>query len=610
MLPVLAAAAAIAFVVLAWIGYEALAREFEAELVEDGTRSLDRTADMARVWFERYSALAPIYARDPRVTAALEAPGDAALARTLNRELEAWNGLAGTTDTYVMNRDGTTIAASNWEEAHSFVGRNFAFRPYFRDALEGRLGRFFGLGTTSGLRGYYFGAPVRDARGIIGVVVVKIAITPLEEDLRLGPHQAFFTDEAGIIVVAGTPALRLKRLGEIAEAERARIVETRQFDGATLGPAPVAAAGSWLDGTQQLVSAPDDSGSGTAHRYVDLSRRIETLDWTLHVLADTAVVNRRMTSALLTGGAGALALLTLASLLWQRRQRLVERLRHRERDRLALERRVAQRTAELTAANARLEAEVAERRNAEESLRRTQSELVQAGKLAALGQMSAALSHEFNQPLTAIRTYSENAIAFYEAGAGQRAAENLARVLRLTERMAQLSKHLTRFARRSQDDVTPVDLDAVLSDALGLLKGRIERAEAEVHREGDAGLAVLGGAVRLQHVVMNLVGNALDAVPADRTPEIRIALRRDGGEIEIAVEDNGTGIAPEALPRIFDPFFTTKEVGKGLGLGLSISFNIVKDFGGTMRAENGADGGARFVIRLPAAGTGTREAAE
>ena len=273
-----------------------------------------------------------------------------------------------------------------------------------------------------------------------------------------------------------------------------------------------------------------------------------------------------------------------------------------ERMRRQLEMRVAQRTTELTHSNAQLVAEVAERTNAENSLRQTQAELVEAGKLAALGQMSAALSHEFNQPLTAIRTYSENAIAFYEASKPDRARENIDRVLRLTERMAQLSKRLTRFARKSGEDVFPVDLDPVVAEALELMSARLSRTDAQVSVTGQRGLVAFGGTTRLQHVVMNLVGNALDAIPEDRRPRIGIDLSTTPeGQVALCVTDNGTGISDDAISRIFDPFFTTKEVGKGLGLGLSICFNIVRDFDGVMRASNRAEGGAQMLVLLQVA---------
>ncbi|WP_116086278.1 ATP-binding protein [Tropicimonas sp. IMCC34011] len=587
-----------------------LSHVFRKEAVEDGSATVERVSETIETWFARYSALAPIYARDPRVIAAMEqsrAPGDL---RALNLELEAWNRLAGSSDTYVMAPDGTTLAASNWNGEVSFVGRNFAYRPYFKNAMAGEPAEFFGLGTTSGLRGYYFSAPiVGEGDAILGVLVVKITIDALERTLRDTAHPVFVTDEAGIIILSGNPALRLTALGEIDETDRARIEETRKFALSAVTPAPIEPAGSWLGGEYPVVRAPAPNASQDQRSYLHLSRALPSRDWRLHLLYDATGLNRQFWTAALALAAAAIAISALIALALQRRRRLIERLGERERARDALERRVALRTADLTRANERLEAEVAERRAAEAELRRTQSELIQAGKLAALGQMSAGLSHEFNQPLTAIRSYSENAIAFFEAGRGDRAAENLGRVLRLTERMAQLSKHLTRFARRSPDGVSPVTVGPVIAEALALLSARIERAEARVTVEGRTDMQVFGGAVRLQHVVMNLVGNALDASPSG-PPVIAIRLEPRGEEVAMIVEDNGHGIPDAALDSIFDPFFTTKDVGKGLGLGLSISYNIVRDFGGTMQAENRSEGGARMIVTLRRAEASAQEAAE
>lgn len=284
-------------------------------------------------------------------------------------------------------------------------------------------------------------------------------------------------------------------------------------------------------------------------------------------------------------------------------------LDQRERSRLELEGLVSERTANLREANRHLEREVRERTQAEDDLRRTQGELVQAGKLAALGQMSAALSHEFNQPLAAIRTYSDNAVAFLDRGRAEQAGENLARISRLTERMARLSKHLTSFARKPRDTTEPVALDAVIAETRALLHARIERAGARIDDRLPPGIAIMGGQTRLQHVFMNLIGNALDAT-GDR-PDPLVILRAeegDGGTVRVIVEDNGPGIDAGMIADIFDPFFSTKEPGKGLGLGLSISFNIVRDFGGHLEVENRGGGGARFVVTLRRAGA-MREAA-
>lgn len=550
-------------------------------------------------WLGQYRALPPLYARDPRVVAAMKGaprPGDL---DALGRELAEWNRIARTSDTYVMAPDGTTVAASNYAEELSFVGRNFGFRPYFQEAMDGAPASFFALGTTSGLRGYYLSAPIRDGAGgeVLGVVVVKVSIAALEAVLGEGAHPVFVSDEAGVVIFATQPGLRLTALEEIPPEARARVEETRKYELEHIGPAPLEgqSGGGW---GAPLLRAPGIGEGSAPQSYLSHERPMAAEGWQLHLLYDYAPVRQQvwtLAAALIAAG---IALTALAALGLQRRARLIQRLADREQNQQELERRVARRTAELTEANRQLQVEVEDRRTAEETLRQTQNELIQAGKLAALGQMSAALSHEFNQPLTAIRTYSENAAAFYEAGKADRAAENIARVLRLTERMAQLSKRLTRFARRSGDDVVAVDLDSVLSEALALIAARVERSGARIEISGRRGLWVAGGATRLQHVVMNLVGNALDAVPTGRAPEVTITLTEDAGQVAMTVEDNGTGIPEEALPKIFDPFFTTKEVGRGLGLGLSICYNILRDFGGTMRAENRAGHGARIIVTL------------
>ncbi|PZX19845.1 two-component system C4-dicarboxylate transport sensor histidine kinase DctB [Palleronia aestuarii] len=589
VLPVVLAVATLAFFSFAQHARDNVADEAEA--------MLDRARVTLDNWFDRYRALPALYARDPRIIDALAGDPQPGTLDPVSRELAAWNDVANTLDTYILNRAGTAVAASNWQKNQSFVGQNYAFRPYFAEAISGRETGFFGLGTVSGLRGYFLSAPVvRDGR-ILGVVVLKIPILGLEEALDYAPHSIFVTDTAGVAIISGNPVLRMTATGPVDAQEQQVIDRTRRYDLAEIGPAPLEVAGRWADG-YVLSHAPMAADPDMMGTHLSLSRELEIDDWRLQLLYDLGAFRGRLWSVGAAIAASAVAVIALVMLALQRRQRLIDRLADRERDRAKLARRVERRTRELSTANVRLEAEVVERRTAEETLRRTQNELVQAGKLAALGQMSAALSHEFNQPLTAIRTYTENAAAFYEAGRGDRAAENLARVLRLTERVAQLSKHLTRFARRSGDDVTPTALAPIVEEALGLLAARIGRSGARVCVTGTEDVVVLGGAVRLQHVLMNLITNAIDAARPDATPEIEIDVARHGADVEISVCDDGTGIADETLPKIFDPFFTTKEVGRGLGLGLSICFNIVRDFGGTMRAEPRPGGGTRMVVLL------------
>jgi two-component system C4-dicarboxylate transport sensor histidine kinase DctB len=256
----------------------------------------------------------------------------------------------------------------------------------------------------------------------------------------------------------------------------------------------------------------------------------------------------------------------------------------------------------LSLANQSLEQEVSERRLAEDELRQTQTELIQAGKLAALGQMSAALSHEFNQPLTAIRTYAENAITLFERGRQAEAEENIKQVSQLTEHMAELSKHLSRFARKPQIKTRPVSLTGALRETLSLLQGRMEKQAVEAVIElPSEEVWVIGGHIRLQQVMMNLITNALDAMRGEALQVLEIRAARQDGRVRLTIADSGAGIVPEIFDKIFDPFVTTKDVGQGLGLGLSISFNIIKDLGGSLTARNRDEGGACFTVDLKAA---------
>lgn len=577
-------------IVLGFLVLTLLLGFFQDRATERARTATSSMAELVDDWFSHFAPLPYLLARDPRVVDVMASGADATNLGWLNRELEVWKDTTHTSDIYLIDADGTTVAASNAETAISFVGQNFSFRPYFQDAMAGETGRLFALGTTSGLRGYYISAPIRDGAGIIGVAVVKISIDPLELAMANSPHSTFVTDETGVIIMSDLEDLRLSTLAELTPASKEEIIRTRRFDLESVGLSPITSAGSWGP-EMPLVRGPSKQGDQAERTYLHLTQPLTQNPWTLHLLYDTAPMRwAAMTWSLLVLSL-CLAGLATTALVLGRRRRLIERLNERERAERELERRVVVRTAAL-------ESEVKERRAAEATLRQTQNELVQAGKLAALGQMSAALSHEFNQPLTAIRTYVENAAALHEAGKKERASDNLERVLRLTERMAQLSKHLNRFARKSDNDVHAVEIDAVIDEALTLLSGRIERSETSINLEGARGLVVLGGEARLQHVFMNLIGNAIDAVPEDRKPQITIRMEIKENCAKMIIEDNGTGIPDDVADKIFDPFFTTKEVGRGLGLGLSICYNIIHDFGGTMIAETLPKGGARLTVTL------------
>jgi len=595
-------AVAALFAALLWAAQVSAKRHFLAETTERARTVLALQAENLRGWLDRYRALPRIYAETSAVRALLADPENPSLLERVNQRLSLWNAASGAADTYLLDRSGLTLAASNWADPITFVGKNYSYRPYYTQAMQGRLGRFFALGTASGKRGYYFSYPVVQEGRILGAVVVKAGVEAVEAELAANPTQIFVTGPEGVVLLAGNPDWRLKVVRPLSRPATARIRRNRQFDLAMLTPLPFDAAATAEGRPVSLEGAGEQ---------LLLSRALPAEDWTINLLVPTASArSQTLTTVLLVGLILAVATL-VAALIWQRRRRLIERLRAREEAQATLERTVGERTADLRRANLLLEEEVRERKAAEEDLRRAQSELVQAGKLAGLGQMSAALSHEFNQPLAAIRSYAENAVAFLQRGEDDRVKSNLQQVSTLIERMAELSGHLRSFARRPQIEVRAVSLAAALDEAVSLLSGQLEKAGIALEMSLPAGpLWVRGGHIRLQQVVVNLLSNALDALAGRPAPTIRIAVEERPGRLIVSVEDNGPGLPEADLERVFDPFFTTKEVGKGLGLGLSISYNIVKDFGGHLAAGNRPEGGARFTVALSAAAAPLEAAAE
>ncbi len=517
-----------------------------------------------------------------------------------NRLAESVNDISGAADTYFMDAEGLTFAASNWNSEQPFVGRNFSYRPYFQQAIRGALGRYFALGTTSNRRGYYFAYPVREGEAILGVVAVKVNVKRIEASWAAAPNEVMVADGNGVIFIASREGWRFKTLGPLSQAAIAEIESNRQYRLGDLSPLD----SDWRSGGRvervSIREAGSDGGGTRVTDYLVESRPLSEAGWTVHVLTDSSLARGQAIWAVaLTALACLIAVLTLA-LARQRRRRLIERIEIERAGAERLEQRVRERTADLTASNLRLEEEIRERRSAEEALRRTQDELIQAGKLAALGQMSAAISHEFNQPLAAIRSYAENAGTLIARDRLDEAGDNCTRIWELTGRMAEISKHLNAFARKPRRRLIPVSPTAVVEETLKFLKGRLDSAKAEVRfSPGPADLQVMAGPLRLQQVMTNLLLNALDAMAGRGTPRIDIALSSRNDRLLLSVRDHGPGIDEAQLDRIFDPFFTTKEVGSGLGLGLSISYNIIKDFDGSLRAENHPDGGALFTVELP-----------
>ncbi|WP_439886882.1 sensor histidine kinase [Pseudomonas sp. MBLB4123] len=522
---------------------------------------------------ERFRSVPEVLALDSDIKALLRAPHDRLLRDALNQRLERLNAAAGSNVLYLLDRRGEALAASNWRDWSSFVGNNYAFRPYFQDALRQSSGRYFAVGVTTGIPGYFLSHVVRDdAGGVLGVLVVKLELEELQREWAGQAGVLLVADSYGVVILSNRPAWRFRALQPLSERDRAELVEVRKYAEQALQPLPselrrrIDATAEWrrVDGPQgrrdylwQRLALPEE-------------------DWTLHLLVEPQALVDSVRSYRLAAAGVWMTLAFLLLYLAQRRknQRLQAGIRER------LEREVTLRTAEL---------------------REAQEGLVHAAKMAALGQMSAAMAHEINQPLTAMRMQLGSLRLLLDGGRENEVREGLQRIDGLLQRLAGLTGHLKTFARKSPAGLAErLRLSEVLEQALQLLAPRLRSEQVELRRAIDGELQVLGDAIRLEQVLLNLLHNALDAMAGAERRVLDLVLRREGEQCLLTVADSGGGIPGERLGQVFEPFFTTKPVGQGLGLGLAVSYGIVRELGGSLEAANG-ERGAVFSLRLPLA---------
>jgi len=572
------------------------------ELANQGDVRLELHINYLKGVLEKYESLPELLAIDKNLVRALLNPHEHMRIEKLNRYLETINKVSDTLDTYLMNKDGLTIAASNWQEERPFIGRNFNYRPYFKQAMQGKLGRYFALGTASAKRGYYFAYPVRKDDDILGAVVVKIDIAHVEQRWVHRDSTFLVSDPDGVIFITTQPEWRYNTLEPLEKAVVDRIVESKRY------PA---------DALKQLGEVVITTDNGM--QILDISRAVDTeplkmlkqsrmmsqAGWTVHILSDISVLKREVLWVKIKTASGLFFFYIAVLMLVQRRNRLNEHSKIEEEGRRRLqeaneqlESRVFDRTQELTEANTLLKKEVQERKLAEVKLKKTRKELIHSAKLAVLGQMSAGINHELNQPLAAIRSYTDNGKQFLQKGRLDDAMWNLEQIGELTERMAQIGVQLRLFSRKSSGQLAIVPLHSVVDGALEILKPSLRKSGIQLSIEiQPEDIEVRANNVLLQQVLVNLISNGMQAINGQAEKKITVEAKPEGSRVVIAVEDTGTGVSDEHVQRIFDPFYTTKKSGQGLGLGLTISDRIIRESGGQMKLIKTVKG-ARFEITL------------
>jgi two-component system C4-dicarboxylate transport sensor histidine kinase DctB len=548
----------------------------------------------------RNASLPRVIAVEERLKTLLKSPEDEHARKEANRYLTNIANSADLSATYLMDGKGLTLAASNHlSPTASFVGHNYSFRPYFIDAMKKGLGLFYGVGATTGQPGYFITAPVEENGEKIGAVTVKLSLEDFETAMIRSGDTVFLTDEHGIVFLSSARPWKYHGLMPLADEVRNRIAASRQYGDWRIAPLGIALPEKKHPQLVRLA-LPD----GEARDYLVQSVKTGPLGWRIMLLAET---RQEQQKALLTGMAAGLtmAVLLLTVIYFRLHiQRYNERRQAEAALRQAhdeLEKRIGERTAELCAANVSLEEKIETLKTAESILRQTRDAAVQAGKLAALGQMAAGIGHEVNQPLTALHTFADNATLLLERGDVDEVRGNLGMIKQMATRISFLVSEVKRFARKPPQEKQAVRVATVVDQALMLVEARRRRAGARIVVDTPDDVEALAEPQRLEQVLVNLLLNALDVVAeAGEADEKRVVVSVHSVErrVHILVRDNGPGIAEDILPRVFEPFFTTKPAGRGLGLGLTISRMIVAELGGDLDVRNHEAGGAAFIVRL------------
>lgn len=551
-------------------------------------RSLVLTNRAIETEIERFRYLPVVVGEDARIRAiAGQERSETALAAA-NTYLETIVRQAGPTELYVLDAAGVTLAASNHATPESFVGQDYSFRPYFRNAMRMGDGRYYAIGVTTRKPGYFLASRIDIAGKPPVVVVVKADLSPLESTWKAAGVQTAIADRWGIVFLSGNPDWKYRPLTPLDEEASARLAAERTYEGADLAtrqpilPADIGLPSGTLDEPSLHLA-----GDGA-----DLLARFSTVEpdgW--RVLAatgtgDTAKLAGFWALAALIAGLVATGALYF---LHQRAQIIRMRLRQGE----LLEQMVGERTRDLAS-------EIEIRRRTEDALRRTQEGLIHSEKMAALGRMSAAIVHEVSQPLAALDATLATAGVLTGKQDAEAAGVRILDARSLVKRMQRTVKHLKTFARKDASDLEDVAIDTVIRNVVDLAAPRTKSMGITPVIEADApSPVVIAVALKLEQAMLNLLLNALDAVEGRPNPAIVIRRTQDADRVEVAIIDNGSGIAPEHRDRITEPFFTTKLTGEGLGLGLSIATTIVRECGGEIRFAEVPGGGTCATVSVP-----------
>ncbi len=507
---------------------------------------------------QRNSVVPLLLAQDPSLIGALNS-GDFSQS---SQRLISFRDEIGAASLIMLDASGRVVAATD----RSLIGSQYRATPYFIDALRANDTVFSVVELETGAKEFTYSRRITSDREAIGVIVVEVDLRKFESSWAGIADAVLVTDSEGTIILSTEPRWRGHTIENALAAKSA----------------PSAIARALQATTDWSLTMPDAYILGEAVMRSD--GRIPFQGWRIVSFTTYSSVRERVNGVLALEIMGFALLLALAFYFMSRKAQSRSRLFQRE-------------SAELRILNQRLQREIASRVEAEKNLLVAEQTLAQSSKLAALGEMSAAVSHELNQPLAAMKTYLAGARLLLQRKRPDEALSSFQRIDDLIDRMGAITRQLKSYARKGGEAFEPLDVREAVSSALAMMEPQLKSRRVAISRTMPAiPVMVVADRLRLEQVFINLFRNAIDATKHAADPQIQLILSA-GDSATLSVRDNGHGIAD--LDSLFEPFYTTKQAGDGVGLGLAISSGIVNDFGGRLTARNAPEGGAVFEVRLP-----------
>ena len=587
-----------------------LAGQYQEQFV---TQQLNEAANKANLQIDseldKFKQIPDLLSHDPRLLSYFDKSlkTDKISTAELNTLLFEWSGQSQADTIYIHDSSGTVVASSNYRKPRTFVGENFAFRPYFASAIKGHKTQYVALGARSDVRGYFLSSPLSIDDNIVGVITVKVSLENLENILTSDDFEIVVLDSNQVVFLSSQTPWLYHSLLPLTDQQQQDIAAQRQYGQNKISIIDAFNSSNQTTDASKVLTANQLFKLGTFNLY---PAAISDIQYQVVAIKDT----RSELLKVLQIDVIFIVIYSLVMLIaWSWRQTYLAKVALTELNQ-NLEQTVDKRTQYLKQSNQQLQQTLFQYQESQLKLKQTEQELTQTAKLAVLGELSASINHEINQPLAALRTYSENSVKLLEMGRSDLVKSNLAKMIALNTSITEIIARLKVFTRKvTKQEHHVANLNQVINNATIILSALMIKQGITLRLStvpGDINIAI--HPTELEQVLINLIHNAIQALSQQAALEndleiqegnqptiqqIGVEWQLNNDACQLIIWDNGIGIASDKLEQLFDPFFTTKP--EGLGLGLSISKRIIEAYHGTISATQLEPSGMVFSLNIP-----------